>query len=186
MTAYASVSVPHKGPNAGRPKPKKDHLVIFRWADVETDTTDEKGVNITAFAFKAGKKPIGVYQTQSGASIYESSNGEPGLSQGQVHHCDLEHPGTGLEISEFRENNSNVALGAIQVYCDPAVKCKLAGSRGNPLYLTTETKDGKDGDISSIKLAQAFQGGVIRLMDKALVPDIDDPTLFGDVATTGL
>ena len=107
--------------------------------------------------------------------MFESSGGDAGVSGGQIHNAEFVFPGESLEIAEFRENNTNRPLMAIQIYGNG--DCKGAGTPGNPLYLTVDTKDDDKECSSTFKLKQLMPGGVLGIMDKSLMPSIDQSVL---------
>lgn len=172
-TAYAMVSVPKKSSNAGRPKGKKQYVILFRWEDVKTYTRDEKGVKVTAFAMQTGKKPVAVYATDSTVNIYHTSEGEDD-ARGFIHHVDFEHPGTELEYDEFTNNNINENLGAIVLGCSGDT-AKIAGTPCTPLKMTkADSQDNKEGDKNTTNLASVLRGGTIGHIDKTLIPVTDN------------
>lgn len=169
---YSMVSVPKKTSNAGRPKGKKSYIVLFRWEDVKTYTRDEKGVKVTAFEMRTGKKPIAVYATDSTINIYHTSEGEDD-ARGFIHHVDYEHPGTELEHDEFVNNNINENLGAIVFGCSGDT-AKIAGTPCTPLKMSkADSQDDKEADKNTINLASSLRGGTIGHIAKSLVPLTD-------------
>ena len=89
---YTPVSVPKKSANAGRPKGKLAYIMIFDYDDIEEYTRDASGVRVTALTFKADKKPIAVYATDSTIKGYHTSEGDDD-ARGFIHHVEFEHPG---------------------------------------------------------------------------------------------
>jgi hypothetical protein len=185
MTAYSFASVTRTKANTGRPNAKSDHIVLVKVSDLDTYTRDEKGVKLSAFAVKTGAKAVAIFQVTSTAKIYDEPQGDANLNGGYIHHVELEHPGTELEISEFRENMTNEPLVAVQVYCDSAKLCKVAGTPGNPLFLKSNSQDDKDANKSVLKLDQMSQGPVLGLMDRTLLPALDVTTLINDYSQAG-
>jgi hypothetical protein len=174
MTTYAFATVPKKESNAGRPKGKKQFIVIFRWPDIATYTRDEKGVRVTGFTFKAGKKPIAVYATGSTIHAYHTSEGDDD-ARGFIHKVDFEHPGTEIEITEFSNNNINEDLGAIVIDCGASVDAKIAGEPGTPLKMVkADSQDNKDADKTTINLASVLRGNTLGFIVKSLIPSTDN------------
>ena len=167
------VSVPRKDSNAGRATGKKGYIYLFRWDDVETFTKDEKGVKVTAFALKEGKKPIGVYATQSTINAYETAEGDPD-ARGFIHHVDFEHPGSELEWKEFLNNNVNENLGAIVINCK-GDDCKIAGTPCTPLsFNTAEGQDNNEANKTTVKLASTLRGDTLGFISISLIPPTDN------------
>ena len=183
-TAYSLVSVPRKSNNAGRATGKKNYIVLFRWDDVATFTKDEKGVKVTAFEFAEGKKPIGIYATQSTINIYDTAEGDPD-ARGFIHHVDFEVPGSELGFKEFLNNNVNENLGAIVVNC-AGDDCKIAGTPCTPLSMSTaEGQDNNEANKTTINLASALRGDTLGVIAKSLIPLTDDDTINTVLGLTG-
>lgn len=169
VEAYNMVSVPKKSSNAGRPKGKQSYIILFRWEDVKDFAKDEKGVRVSTFALKEGKKPVAVYATDSTINIYHSSEGEDD-ARGFIHHVDYEHPGTEVEHDEFVNNNINENLGAIVFNC-AGDDAKIAGTPCTPLKMTkADSQDNKEADKNTINLASTLRGGTIGHIAKSLIP----------------
>ena len=183
-TAYSLVSVPRKSNNAGRATGKKNYIVLFRWDDVATFTKDEKGVKVTAFEFAEGKKPIGIYATQSTINIYDTAEGDPD-ARGFIHHVDFEVPGSELGFKEFLNNNVNENLGAIVVNC-AGDDCKIAGTPCTPLSMSTaEGQDNNEANKTTINLASSLRGDTLGVIAKSLIPLTDDETINTVLGLTG-
>lgn len=183
-TAYSLVSVPRKSNNAGRATGKKNYIVLFRWDDVATFTKDEKGVKVTAFEFAEGKKPIGIYATQSTINIYDTAEGDPD-ARGFIHHVDFEVPGSELGFKEFLNNNVNENLGAIVINC-AGDDCKIAGTPCTPLSMSTaEGQDNNEANKTTINLASALRGDTLGLISKSLIPLTDDDEINTALGLTG-
>ena len=172
--SYTPVSVPKGSSNAGRPTGKKAFLLVFLMKDLATFTRVEGTTDVTAFAFKEGKKPIGIYATNTTQNVYHQSSGEKD-ARGFIHHADFEHPGDSEAIDTFMENNINEELGVIQVSCTDVAKCKIAGYPGNPMSITQDnSQDNKDANKHSVTMAQEFPGSVLGRIAKSLIPATDN------------
>lgn len=181
---YAFISVPRKSNNAGRATGKKNYIYLFRWDDVKTFTKDEKGVRVTAFAFQADKKPIGVYATQSTINIYDTAEGDPD-ARGFIHHVDFEHPGSEVEFKEFLNNNVNENLGAIVINC-AGEDCKIAGTPCTPLSISTaEGQDNNEANKTTINMASTLRGDTLGVIAKSLIPVTDDDEINTILGLTG-
>lgn len=171
--AYSMVSVPKKTSNAGRPKGKKSFIVIFLWKDVAEHERDEKGVRVNKFKMATGKKPIAVYATDSTINIYHTSEGEDD-ARGFIHHVDFEHPGAGIELDEFVNNNINEDMGAIVMDCS-GDDAKIAGTPCTPLKMSkADSQDSKEGAKNTINLAASLRGATIGRIAKSLIPATDN------------
>jgi len=170
---YTPVSVKRTDANSGRPTGKKGFIVVFRIDDLATFTRAPGSSRVTAFAFKDGKKPIGIYATTTTQNVYHQMAGDKD-ARGFIHHCDFEHPGDTEALNDFMENNTNVDLGAIQIPCD-GVDCKMAGYPGNPLSLSQDNgQDNNSGQKHAVQLVQDYQGAVLCRIAKSLIPATDD------------
>ena len=180
-TPYTSVSVPKKTDNAGRPKGKSAYLIFFDWDDVANYKRDEKGVRVTALTFKEDKKPFAVYQTGSKTNVYDSSEGEDD-ARGYIHKVDFEHPGTDIDISEFKENNINKRLGIISLNSS-GTDAKLVGTPSQPLIMSSaNSQDNNEADKNTFNLQSNLRGPVIGIIAKDLIPATDNSdinTLLG-------
>jgi hypothetical protein len=172
---YNPVSVPKKSANAGRATGKKSFIVIFRWDDIAQYKRDEKGVLVSQFAFKAGKKPIAIYATNSTINSYHTSEGDPD-AKGFIQHVDFEHPGSELESEEFFENNINENLGAIVINCDTAANslCKIAGTPCQPLQITDSSQDNNEANKHTVQMASILRGPALGKIAKNLIPATDN------------
>ena len=173
MPPYSPVSVPKSSANAGRPTGKKAFLLVFLMKDLLTFTITEGTPSVTGFEFLPGKKPIGIYATNTTQNVYHQSAGEKD-ARGFIHHADFEHPGDSVAFDTFMENNINEELGVIQVSCLDGIDCKIAGYPGNPLSITQDnSQDNKDANKHTVTMAQDFAGSVLGRIAKALIPETD-------------
>ncbi len=172
-TAYAMASVPKKSDNAGRARGKKSFIIVFDWDDVAKYTRDEKGVRVSEFTFRDGKKPIGVYATDSTIQAYHTSEGEDD-ARGFIQHTDFDHPGTDLEITEFANNCINKNLGAIVFDC-AGDDAKIAGTPCTPLKMDkADSQDNKEGAKNTFNLKSSLRGSTIGIIAKSLIPATDN------------
>lgn len=169
---YTFVSVPRKNVNQGRPTPKKKYVMVFDFDDVATYERDEKNVRVTAFSFKEGKSPIGVYASASTINPYQESSGEA-RQAGFLQHVDFTHPGTDEEFDAFLENNINRDLGAIVIPCD-GDDARIAGTPCVPLVMTASSQDNNEGRNHSVQLVSEMVGSVLGHISKSLLPETDD------------
>ena len=152
MAEYSMISVPRKNNNAGRASGKMYYIIIFRWDDVKTFAKDEKGVRVTDFAFREGKKPVAVCATESTINIYHSE----------------------VEWDEFVNNNVNENLGAIVFNCK-GDDCKIAGTPCTPLKMSTaEGQDNNEANKTTVNLASSLRGDTLGRIAKSLIPMTDN------------
>lgn len=171
--AYNMVSVPKASNNAGRPTGKHSFLLLARVKDLSVFTRADGEIQVTAFGFAAGKKPIGIYATNTTQNVYHQSSGEKD-ARGFIHHADFEHPGDAEAFDLFVENNINEELIMIQI---PVVgsSCKIAGLPGNPLSITQDnSQDNKDANKHSVTMTQEFAGPALGRIAKSLIPATDN------------
>lgn len=178
---YSMVSVPRKTANAGRPQPRLQHLIFFDFNDVAEYERDAKGVKISKFTLKAGKKPIGVYHTASTGNVYDKLDGEDD-AKGYIHHVEFEHPGNEIEFLEFKENCANARLGVISVPCDSTALPVIAGFPCCPLKLTeADGQNSSTGNKQTIKLATQVRKSVLGIIEKILIPATDNPDINAEL-----
>lgn len=173
MAEYSMISVPRKNNNAGRASGKMYYIIIFRWDDVKTFAKDEKGVRVTDFAFREGKKPVAVCATESTINIYHTAEGDDD-ARGFIHHVDFDHPGSEVEWDEFVNNNVNENLGAIVFNCK-GDDCKIAGTPCTPLKMSTaEGQDNNEANKTTVNLASSLRGDTLGRIAKSLIPMTDN------------
>lgn len=170
---YARVSVPKKTDNAGRPAAPKSYIILIDAKDVLTYTRDAKGVLMTAFALKTGKKAIAVYATNTSVKVFDTTEGDKD-AKGFVPNVEFEHPGDEQEIAEFKENNINTEFISIVVKADPNIMPKIAGAPGSTLSLNADSQDDKDAVKNIIKLKVDYRGPVIGRIPLNMIPETDN------------
>ena len=171
--AYSPVSVKKAGNNAGRPSGKAGYLLVIRESDIETFTRAQDASRVTALTLKTGKKPIGVFLTNTTQNVYHQIAGDAD-ARGYIHHADGEHPGDSEQFNDFAENTTNVGVICIQVH-PGSVDCKIAGLPGNPLFLSQDNgQDNNQAKKHALQFVQEFQGPVLGRIALNLVPSTDD------------
>ena len=173
LCTYAMVSVPKKTANAGKPKSKKDQIIVFKWSDLETPPArDEKGILIAGdLAFKTGTTASAIYATPSSVKINQKSEGDVD-SKATIQQLDFTHPGSELEIDEFLENNLNENLGAMVIPNDTSLAKKLCGDPGAPLQIEFDSNDDNEGDKNAITLKSVMRGPKVAHYTGA-IPTLD-------------
>ena len=128
------VSVLKKGTNPGQPRGKKNIILLFDFDKAKMER-DEKGVTVTSLTMLSEAKPIGMFVNQNSIDAGDEVEGEA-YARGFIHHVNFDHPGTDLEVAEFKANNVNANLGAIVIDCDPkAATAKVYGTPCAPLVM---------------------------------------------------
>lgn len=169
LCGFAMVSIPKQKANPGKPSPKRSEIIIFRWSDVETvPIRDEKGIKIEQdFTLKAGTNAISIYATPSEIDLKQTPEGDID-AKGTIQELKFAHPGDGLELQEFLENNLNENLGALVLpFLDTDPK-KLVGAPEAPLMLDPESVDNKDGNKNNITLKSVMRGPRVGYYEGAI------------------
>lgn len=158
LGVYAMVSVPKAGVNIGKPSPKQDKIILFRWSDTVAPVRDENGIVIAGdLTFNDAATAIEMYATKGTISLKQSSEGDID-AKAWLQELSYDHPGNGLLIDEFLENNLNEYLGALILPYDAAADKTLCGAPEAPLQLEPESNDNKDGNKTAIVLKSVMRG----------------------------
>ena len=173
-SAYSMVSVPKVGSNPGMPRGKKNIIVIFDF-DKATMTRDEKGVKVTALNMVGSVKPIGLFVNQSSIDAGDEVEGDA-YSRGFLHHVNFDHPGTDLEIAEFKANNVNGNLGAIVIGCDASeTTAKVYGTPCAPLTMQAgNEQDTNEAHNNHFELKTEVRTWPVGIIDKSAIPATDN------------
>ncbi len=183
---YSMVSVQKKGQNPGMPRGKKNIIVLFDY-DKFTMVRDEKGVKVTSLtATDATVKPIGIFVDQSSIDAGDEVEGDA-YARGFIHHVNFQHPGTELEIAEFKGNNVNANLGAIVVGCDSdETTAKVYGTPCAPLTMQTATEeDTSEAHRNNFELRTAGRTWPVGIIDKSAIPVTDNAEINSYLGLTG-
>lgn len=173
--SYSMVSVPKQGSNPGMPRGKKNIVILFDFDKVKTYTRDDKSVKITAFEMMQTAKPIGIFVDQNSIDCGDETEGDA-YARGFLPHVNFDHPGTDLEIAEFKANNVNGNLGAIVIPCDSAdPNVKVYGTPCAPLVMqAANEQDTNEAHNNHFELKAEMRGYPIGIMAKTLVPPTDN------------
>jgi len=187
--SYSMVSVPKQGSNPGMPRGKKNIILIFDF-DNFTMVRNEKGVKVTELkANTAEVKPIGMFVNQNTLDCGDQVEGDA-YSRGYIHHVNFDHPGTELEVAEFKGNNVNANLGAIVLGCDASeTTAKVYGTPCAPLMMQqAEEQDTSEAHLNHFELRTAVRTWPAGIIDKTAIPKTDDPAIdkYLGIATEGV
>lgn len=171
---YSMVSVPKQGSNPGMPRGKKNIIIIFDF-DKATMVRDEKGVKVSSLGMVGNAKPIGLFVDQSSIDAGDEVQGEA-YSRGFIHHVNFDHPGTDLEVAEFKANNVNGNLGAIVIGCDASeTTAKVYGTPCAPLTMQSgNEQDTKEAHNNHFELKSEVRSWPVGIIDKSSIPATDN------------
>ncbi len=178
MPPYSLVSVKKNGSNPGMPRGKKNIILLFDF-DKFTMERDEKGVKVTALTPASGTdKPIAMFVDQNSVDAGDEVEGDA-YARGYIHHVNFQHPGTELEVAEFKANNVNANLGAIVIGCDSAeTTAKVYGTPCAPLTMQTATEeDTNEAHRNNFELRSAMRSWPAGIIDKTDIPATGDPDI---------
>lgn len=155
---YAKKSVVKPDSNAGNGQNHKDKIVIFDWDDVESGfTRDAAGIRLTGnLVMKSGAYMVEVYGTLSTIDGGGKSEGDPDF-KGIKQTVKFSHPGSSVDLREFRSNWLNKNIGIIDRKCSGDGK-DLYGSPCNPLQLQFDASNNKDANKSDFVFESVGRG----------------------------
>ena len=158
MSSYVKVNVVKPGSNKGAGGDKKDTIILFDWDDVLTyPSRDDKGIVITDnIVFKPNAYMIQVYATLDKIKSGSASSGELD-AEGFEQTLEFTHPGSELEIREFKSNWLSRNIGAIVLHCHSTRKDQF-GTPCEPMRMVAKWEDDKDKNISTITLKSSNKG----------------------------
>lgn len=172
---YSMVSVKKDGNNPGTPRGKKNILIVLNMDNV-TMKTDAKNVRVTELSLVDNtKKPVGIFVNQNSVDAGDELEGEA-YSRGLTPHVNFDHPGTGVDINEFKNNMMNANLGVIIVECDSSSKdAKLYGRPCAPLVMQqAQEQDTNEAHLNHFELKAEQRGWGVGIIAKNLIPLTDD------------
>lgn len=168
------VSVPKQGSNPGMPRGKKNIIVIFDF-DKFLMERDEKGVKVTSLTAIGTAKPVGIFVNQDTIDCGDEVEGDA-YARGFIHHVNFDHPGTDLEIAEFKANNVNGNLGAIVIGCDASeTTAKVYGTPCAPLTMQAASEqDTNENHNNHFELRTAVRTWPVGIINKSAIPATDN------------
>ena len=156
--AYVKANIAKPGGMPGKGINPKDAAIIYDVDDILSfPARDDAGVVIEDdIVMKDGKYAVAIYFTPGTAQIQSNSEGDPD-AQGFRPQVQFSHPGSGLEIREFKHNWLGKNVIVVLRYCDgrPA---DLIGSPCNPCQLAVEYTGSNEANSSQLTFAQISKG----------------------------
>ena len=188
MAEYAMVSVKKQGSNPGQPRGKKNIILLFDFDKAKMER-DEKGVKVTSLTMIGTAKPIGMFVNQNSIDAGDEPEGDA-YSRGFIHHVNFDHPGTDLDVAEFKGNNINGNLGAIVIGCDSTeTTAKVYGTPCAPLVMQAaneqDTNEAHNNHFELRTEARTWPVGIINISDIPATGDTEIDTFLG-LTTTGV
>lgn len=175
-TGYAFVSIPKKSNNSGRATGKKPYIVLVRVCDLKTFTKDVKNIRVTALEVIAATKPIGIYATGTTVKGTDAVEGDDD-ARGFIHSLTFEHPGSDIEIQEFKEANVNEPMIAIVGDCNDQ-DFTVYGTPEAPLNMSkADQEDSKDKKNNSFEFKTSYRTAPLGKIVKTLIPATDNDTV---------
>lgn len=176
------VSVKKKGSNPGQPRGKKNIIILFDF-DKATMVRDAKGVKVTSLTMIGNAQPIGMFVNQSSLDAGDEVEGDA-YSRGFIHHVNFDHPGTELEVAEFKGNNVNGNFGAIVIGCDSTeTTAKVYGTPCAPLVMQqaqeNDTNEAHNNHFELKTEMRTWPAGIIDIADIPATEDAEINTFLG-------
>ncbi|MBQ7622260.1 MAG: hypothetical protein IJS66_00790 [Bacteroidales bacterium] len=153
---YVQVSIPKLSDGAGSAVAKDPNVLVMFVDDIATEPTRSHG-NVAMngnYTLASGKKAIALYLTPGTISAGYDTEGEVD-AKGFKHKLEGEHPGDDASVENFVEAAANKGMVVLVKSCDGGSgKVKAYGSKCNPLFLTPEVTDSKEGNKTKLAFAQ--------------------------------
>lgn len=173
---YTKVSIPKAGDGAGCAVPKNPTIILIDVDEVTAEPTRSHG-NVALsgnYTLGTGVKAVGIYATPNtieDACSYEGDVDARGVMQG----LSFEHPGNEDAVANFREHSLNRGYIALVHECDGASgRYRAYGSKCNPLFVTPEVTNSKEGSKTKFTLKQETKGTFEPGVYTGTVPDLAD------------
>ena len=175
---YTKVSIPKTSDGAGCAVPKNPNVIVIFAEDVTAEPVRAHG-NIEMsgnFTLKTGAKAIGIYLTPSTIAAGYDTEGEVD-GRGFKHKVEGEHPGNDKSLENFVEGAANKGVIVLVRNCDGTSSgvIKAYGSVCNPMFLTPESTDSKDGNKTKLSFAQEMAQKFLPGIYSGTMPDLADP-----------
>ncbi|MBQ3712096.1 MAG: hypothetical protein II891_06845 [Bacteroidales bacterium] len=164
---YVKASIP-KIPGGGAAVAKKDKIYIIDVDDVATDVTREFGNTSTSsnLALNEGAKAVAIQVSRSSISVGYENSGDVDAKV-FADKVEFDYPGDSVALNNFVEAYANKGVIIIVQSCDAPTK--IYGRTCNPLVLSAEPTDSKDGLKTHLSFTQE--------MGDAYVPRVYTGTL---------
>ena len=169
---YVRASIP-KSPGAGAAVPRSDRVYIFDVLDVLTDIVRVLGEtdSIGNLVLKEGYKGISIQVTRSSISCGYEQSGDVDAKV-FADKVEFDYPGDTVALENFVEAFANKGVIIIVQSCDGATK--IYGRECNPLVLTPEHTDSKEGLRSHLAFAQEVGDLYVPRVYNGTIPPIAD------------
>lgn len=170
----------------GKGADKKDKVTIFDFDDLTNEASrDAKGILISgSHVFKSNAYAIQLYMTPG--SFEGKSNSEGDFdAEGFMQEVKMDHPGSKLDLLEFRQNWINKNIGIIIERCSDGSK-EQYGATCAPLRLKVEGQDTKEMNKSTFTFSSANKGPDIAKYEGTVpLPSVAD-TVDADATSVDL
>lgn len=175
---YVKVSIPKSSDGAGAAVAKDPNVIVIFAEDVSAEPTRAHG-NVALsgnYTLATGAKAIGLYMTPSTISAGYDTEGEVD-GKGFKLKVEGEHPGNDVSVENFIEGAANKGLILLVKSCDgtSSGKVKAYGSKCNPMYLSPEPTDSKEGNKVKLSFAQEVPQMFLPGVYTGTMPTLADP-----------
>lgn len=174
---YVKVSIPKSSDGAGSAVAKDPNVIVMFTEDITTEPTRSHGnVALTGnYALATGQKAIGLYLTPSTISAGYDAEGDVD-AKGFKQKVEGEHPGDDASVENFVEAAANKGMVVLVKSCDGTSngKVKAYGSKCNPLFLSPEVTDSKEGNKTKLVFAQEIAQKFLPGVYTGTMPDLAD------------
>jgi hypothetical protein len=184
--SYVKVNVLKPGDNKGKGGDKKDTITIFDIDDVLSwPQRDAKGIIITDnIVMKDGSYMVKIYGTAETIKLLSDSEGETD-AKGILQTLELSHPGSSVEIREFRSYWMNRNIGCIvEKFSDG--KKDLGGEPAAPLQMVFKAEDSKDKNSTVFTFKSTNKGNDIADYQGTMTYDTVTGTIAANATSIDL
>ena len=154
---YTKVSIPKNGDGAGCAVIKDPNIILIDVDDIVTEPTRSHGNVVMEgdFTLAENAKSIAVYATPTSIACGADQEGEVD-AKGYKDKVEFEHPGDSDESENLAEAAANKGFVVLVKQCDGTAngKVKAYGRKCNPVFLSVETTDSKDGSKKKFSFTQ--------------------------------
>lgn len=164
LCQYVAVKVSKPGQNAGVGGSMEYEIIFFDMDTVaDFPALDAKKVlRVTDITFKSNAYMITVYGTPGTIENTSGIEGETD-NKGFFQSCKFKHPGSEVEIREFKVNWKDKNIGIIVKHCGKATM-DLYGEPCNPLQMVTANwKENKDENATEFEFKSVGKGNDVSI-----------------------
>lgn len=174
---YVKVSIPKSSDGAGSAVAKDPNVIIMFTEDITAEPTRSHG-NVAMsgnYALASGAKAVALYLTPSSISAGYDAEGDVD-AKGFKHKVEGEHPGDDSAVENFIEAAANKGMVVLVKGCDGTSdgKVKAYGTKCNPLFLSPEVTDSKEGNKTKLAFAQEVAQKFLPGVYSGTMPDLAD------------